>query len=229
LAANGAGGSAGLKGTTTLAQLKTSYWTQPCNFTQISAIDLTAKSWSTIGIAATPFTGSYNGQNYSISNLSYTTGTAESGLFGVIKDASLSNIELAAAEVTSTANNVGLLVGSDSSVDPESSSITNIKISGVSTVTGLGNVGGIIGSLAKGSVTDSEILTGLTLTGTADYIGGIVGYTAAGTEIKDNKFGGAFAAAVTSSDLTSGCIAGNETANAGSKGTANFTTQSVGS
>ncbi|MGI6444883.1 MAG: hypothetical protein ACOX2I_04125 [Candidatus Ozemobacteraceae bacterium] len=81
--------------------------------------------------------------------------------------------------------------------------------------------------MAKGSVTDCEILSGLTLTGTANYIGGVVGYAAAGTEIKNNKFGGAFAATVTSSDLISGCIAGNETANVASKGTVNFTTQSA--
>ena len=85
--ANGATGSDGLKGTTTLAQLQASYWTQPCNFAQIKSVDLEGKTWATIGVATTPFTGSYNGQNHSISKLSYTTGTAESGLFGVIKNA----------------------------------------------------------------------------------------------------------------------------------------------
>ncbi|MCK9466637.1 MAG: Ig-like domain-containing protein, partial [Thiopseudomonas sp.] len=208
---------------------KNAYWS--CNYVQTADINLLALGdWlSPIGLSVSNFIGTYNGQNYSIKNISFTTAvTSSTGLFGEIRGASLSNIVLDTATVGAVnADNVGLLVGRASSPAGETTTISNVKIAGTSSVTAKGNVGGIIGSLAKGSVTDSEILTGLTLTGTANYIGGVVGYTAAGTEIKNNKFGGAFAAGVTSSDLISGCVAGNETANLASKGSANFTTQSA--
>lgn len=72
-------------------------------FKQVSDITIdttTYANWSPIGTSASPFTGSYDGGNFNISNLKINT-TAEAGsdtilgLFGVVgSSAALSNIKL---------------------------------------------------------------------------------------------------------------------------------------
>ncbi|MGI6444882.1 MAG: hypothetical protein ACOX2I_04120 [Candidatus Ozemobacteraceae bacterium] len=116
---------------------KDAYWS--CNYVQSADIDLSALGdWlSPIGTSVRNFIGTYNGQNYSIKNISFdTTNATSTALFAEIRGASLSNIVLDTAVVTATnADNVGLLVGSVVSPAGEITTISNIKISDASTVT----------------------------------------------------------------------------------------------
>ncbi|MFA5637234.1 MAG: Ig-like domain-containing protein, partial [Anaerovoracaceae bacterium] len=144
LYANGALGSDGLKGTTTLAQLETAYWTQPCNYVQIADIALT-DTWVTVGNTAKPFLGTYNGQGYNITDLGITAASDDVGLFGVVGNATggiISNINVAGHISGAANNNIGGVVGRlvKGSIENCESKVT---------ITGTGsNIGGLVGSVA---------------------------------------------------------------------------------
>jgi len=73
-------------------------------FIQIADIDMSetdyATDWIPVGDATTPFCGSYDGQNYTISHLTIVSATSDTALFGVTHSATLSNITLDEASVT---------------------------------------------------------------------------------------------------------------------------------
>ena len=74
-------------------------------FRQIADIDMSvtdyATNWTPIGTETTPFCGSYDGQNFKISNLVIEASDRnDNGLFGVTYAATLSNISLEEASVT---------------------------------------------------------------------------------------------------------------------------------
>ena len=114
-------------------------------FKQTADIDLSAQpTWTTtIGTAATPFAGSYNGDGKKIIGLNVTHANANnSGLFGKTSGATLSNLYLenATASLTTTTGSwwaVGALVGF---ADNETQ-ISNVHSSG--TITGEGPEGSL--------------------------------------------------------------------------------------
>ncbi|MBN2790389.1 MAG: hypothetical protein JXR69_09395 [Candidatus Delongbacteria bacterium] len=126
------------------------------------------EGWLSIGDQYESFTGSYDGQNYSISNLfidhlyGYYT-----GLFGQAQYASISNVNLIDAEITS-GDYTGTLIGySNSSV------VDNCSASGY--VNGQGMIGGLIGATSGNS---SPLITNCSYTGTVSgesNIGGLIG------------------------------------------------------
>ena len=182
------------------------------------------------------FTGTYNGQGYTITGLNASAGT---GMFGTVNGAELINIVLVDATVNNaTADNVAVLAGNVAGT----STISNIRITGATALTGNGKVGAIVGNLAGGTISDSKVegtvaLTGsasyvgglvgyadsdttvtgssvennVTITGSANYIGGVVGYAAESTHVINNSFGGKFANTVLNGAYIAGCIVGNET------------------
>ncbi|MBZ0177796.1 MAG: Ig-like domain-containing protein, partial [Melioribacteraceae bacterium] len=133
-----------------------------------------------IGNQTTPFTGSYNGDKHTISNIYINRNSNDYiGLFGYIYNASISNIGLADVYIYGI-NNVGGLVGKSLLSDVSNSFTTG-------SVTGSSNVGGLVGynhnALVNYSFSTANVTGNL-------YIGGLVGYNYYLANISNSYFRG---------------------------------------
>lgn len=144
----------------------------------IDLADLTVDTdWRPIASSQFPFTGSFDGGGKTITGLSINQpNDMELGLFGFIRDASISNVTLA-APVVNGGDFVGSLVGE--AID---STITGVTATSVNVTANLeeATVGGLIGSMTS---TDVESVT---VTGSVDAqddqtiaddegVGGVIG------------------------------------------------------
>jgi hypothetical protein len=144
-------------------------------FIQISDIDLTGAGgdtgWVPIGSAEFPFTGSYNGDGFSISNVEITNlvadGINEVGLFGVVDGGDLSNMNVASTNTGITgAQGTGILIG-----QLRSGTVTRCHTSGF--VSGDTRTGGLIGDMESGTVHQSS--SSATVSPERSRAGGLVG------------------------------------------------------
>lgn len=157
------------------------------HFKQIENVDLSfyrsGSGWVPIGSSSAPFTGTYDGNGYTIGNLFIDQVGAwnvrnPAGLFGYTgTEAAISNLTLEDVDITGCYY-VGSLVGNNGG------EILDVSISG--SVTGEWDTGGLAG-LNSGSITGSAF-TG-TVTGAdeieyGDWTGGLVGYNIGGTITK---------------------------------------------
>lgn len=156
--------------------------------------------WKPIGDKDAPFTGVFNGNGYTISNISITDSSNKSiGLFGEIKNAIIANV---CVENISVKINypyqvtycVGAVAGSISS-----SNVLNCSANGIIDVTAGGTfcIGGIVGSIAEGNSTVANCLndTSIKVTGVLSdealsmgmvyaHIGGVAGIMYNGNAIE---------------------------------------------
>jgi hypothetical protein len=163
-------------------------------FIQTADIDLTAylasdgagynagAGWEPIGTFGTPFTGSYDGNGYTISNLTINrSGENNIGLFGYTSDAAtLEDIDLDSINVSGSSN-LGGLAGFNQG------NITDCTVSGL--LTSVDSNAGLLAGKNQGTVTDCQ--TSGTVTGGANsyYAAGLIGYNEDGT-ISDCSFTG---------------------------------------
>ena len=139
-------------------------------------IDLENELWQPIGNIGMPFKGTFDGSGYKIINLKIERGNVENiGLFAIIENAVIKNLEIENANVTG-GTRVGGLVG----YARGSSNISNNKITGTSLIkaTGqTGQVGGLIGSMENGLVnrSSSNAVVEATNVSTFAEIGGLIG------------------------------------------------------
>ncbi len=131
--------------------------------------------WSTagfapIGINGSPFSGTFNGLNHTVSNLTINRPSANyAGLFGLTGSGSaIENVGLVGASVTG-ADYVGGVVGGNNGT------LSTSYATG--SVTGLNNVGGLAGS-NDGTVGNSYASGSVDGT---DYVGGLIGNNSTGT------------------------------------------------
>lgn len=136
-------------------------------------IDLTGRTWQTIGNQTTPFKGELNGNGYTIKNLTINKDEDYIGLFGY-NQGTLKNIKLENFSVTGK-NNVGALVGYNTGI------ITNNNA--VAQVTGNTNVGGLIGyTFANNTnMTAESLFVSGTVTGVSN-VGGLIGNSSINNE-----------------------------------------------
>ncbi|MBK9069579.1 MAG: hypothetical protein IPL79_01005 [Myxococcales bacterium] len=149
----------------------------------------------TIGSADTPFTGSYNGNNFTIENFHYDAnspllaGSSEDqvGLFGVIANAHLGNIKLENAAIASgIGSDVGTLVGR-----MDSSTVSNCQASGK--IDGWLTVGGLVGRAnANSLISKSSAATHVHVRETSYRAGGFVGALFASTVEESSASGNVF-------------------------------------
>jgi trimeric autotransporter adhesin len=142
-----------------------------------AATGMTSDVWSgstfiPVGNASGKFTGTFNGQAHTISNLTVNQPTTQyAGLFGWTNGSTISNIGLVGGSVSGK-DFVGGLVGLN-----DASSISNSYNTG--TVAGTGNcVGGLVGANGDNlySTIDNSYATGnVTGNGSNFYVGGLVG------------------------------------------------------
>ncbi|MGG1555342.1 S-layer homology domain-containing protein [Paenibacillus ferrarius] len=143
------------------------------NFRLTRDIDLSTytTNWDPIGeYFLSPFTGKFDGQGHTISNLNINRPSDNYvGLFAQAKKASITNVHLMNMNVRGF-RYVGGLVG-----DFTESQLTGSSVSG--TVTGHQTVGGMVGSSDSSSISDSYVSGSVAgdVTG-ADEFGGIAGY-----------------------------------------------------
>ena len=179
--------------------------------------------FSPIGTSATPFTGTLDGQGYSISNLTIARPSgSEQGLFGVIgASATVSNVRLSSANVSGL-NDVGALAGvnhgtitgsySDGTVTgagtdvgnlvgENDGSIANSFATGSTTGTGT-NVGGLVGHhLGSGSITNAYATGTVTGGASSNNLGGLVGLNADMATISNSYATGSVTSAATGARL----------------------------
>lgn len=159
----------------------TDYWSS--DYIQTTDIDLESDSNITpIGTSSEPFTGSYDGSEYAITDWTHENISENNvGLFGYTSAALIQNINMEGTWVLSGGSQCGFLVGACGS----SSGIYNATAdfsSGSITSSGT-NVGGLIGSAS------ASILEGLTTKGSLSSItgstnvGGVVGSLVSGTNL----------------------------------------------
>ena len=139
-------------------------------------IDLTGRTWTSIGTSTNPFIGNIDGTGYTISNLSYDNEEGENvGLFGY-NSGTISNITLENITVKGKSN-VGGLAGYNTGT------VTKCTVKG--NITGSGNnVGGLIG-YNSGSVTNNT--TEGVVTNTGNNTGGLIGETITGISNNTSK------------------------------------------
>ena len=170
-----------------IATLDNLYWiTQNSSewssyFIQTADIDASSSSgwdsgsgFSPIGNGSTNFTGSYDGQSYSITGLTINrSGTSNIGFFGVTDGATLTNIALEDVDITGKGS-VGAFIGEAYGA----STITYNYVTG--SITGDVNIGGIVGNFEPGSSSDiasavfSQNYSTASISGNG-YVGGIAG------------------------------------------------------
>ena len=102
-------------------------------------IDLGGEAWTPIGASSAPFKGTFDGGNFTVSNL-VVSGTNNIGFFGYADGCSIKNLKIKNATVTG-ADCVGAIAGQVYST----STIDNCHVSGSIKIEGQTNVGGIVG------------------------------------------------------------------------------------
>lgn len=124
--------------------------------------------WTGIGSSAYPFNGTFDGQNHSV----YGLYSISSGLFGVVQNAVIKNIDVQHS-VMSSKNDIGMICSK-----AINSKISNCDVSGYidasASGTNVANVGGICGYLQYGTITNCNNYCQFTSTGNV-ITGGICG------------------------------------------------------
>ena len=177
-------------------------------------LDLTGIDWTPIGTSSDKFTGSFDGNNYTIKNLTIDSAESDNiGLFGYAEDAKFQNIVMENVSVKGN-NYVGALVGyvtGDSdlkNIEIKSGNVEGIYSVGMiagqgyylqgdvnnlftsGTVNGEVNVGGIFGYFyGYSNFLDMETSSSSATVNGKDNVGGLVGY-GYNCRIEDSAFKG---------------------------------------
>ena len=170
------------------------------NFFKLTADIALTKAWSPIGIFGKNalgygnrvFSGSFDGASKTISGLTISDTAAYSGLFGLVRGGTISNVVIKDAKMN-VGSVAGVLAGLADSVTVENCTIDNAEVKGADRVGGLvgeaknvtvtnvsvtgsvsgtNNIGGALGSVLNG------VLTNLTNSATVSgksTVGGVVG------------------------------------------------------
>ena len=158
-------------------------------------IDLTGEAWTPIGSESNPYTGTFDGQNHTISGMTIENAESYSGLFGnvtgTVRDFTVTgSITITGDE---TVSRVGGAVGSlgTASVGGTVSGVT----SGVNITVSAGNdhIGGVVGSMPENSSPTVEsclYMGNITVTVEAGSVAGVVGYIRTGTIQNCANWGG---------------------------------------
>lgn len=149
-------------------------------------IDLSGETWTPIGSGSTPYTGTFDGQGYTISGMTIENAESYSGLFGNVTG-TVKNFTVTGSITITGDETVAKVGGAVGSLGTASAGGTvSGVISGVDITVSAGNdhIGGVVGSMPENSSPTVEncIYTGkITVTVTAGSVAGIVGYIRTGT------------------------------------------------
>ena len=149
-------------------------------------IDLSGETWTPIGSESTPYTGTFDGQGYTISGMTIENAESYSGLFGNVTG-TVKNFTVTGSITITGDETVAKVGGAVGSLGTASAGGTvSGVISGVDITVSAGNdhIGGVVGSMPENSSPTVEncIYTGkITVTVAAGSVAGVVGYIRTGT------------------------------------------------
>ncbi len=124
-------------------------------------------SWAPIGDEVDKFTGTFDGQGYTISDLFIESVSSDLGLFGYVNGATLENIKLDNVDING-GSNVGGLVGR-----ADNSEIINCSVEGNVDGNGI-NVGGLVGYAYTSTISNSS--AEVAVHGQDSSVGGLIGH-----------------------------------------------------
>jgi hypothetical protein len=168
-------------------------------FKLMADIDMSAYSgtqYNIIGNWTTKFTGTFDGDNHKIRNLTYSTTTSVgwAGLFGFTNSATLKNVGLENVNLYTRGSNVGGLVGVG-----QTSTITNCYSTGAVTCSFEATTsvaGGLVASQSGGTITNCYSAVSVAASDTVfTTAGGLVGTQSSGTITNCYSTGAAIASA----------------------------------
>ncbi|MFI3282962.1 MAG: GLUG motif-containing protein [Rikenellaceae bacterium] len=131
-------------------------------------INLEGEEWIPIGDDYySPFYATFNGNGFTISNLTISTSLSHQGLFGYVYEGTITNVILENPQIEGD-RNVGALCGRVF----EDSSISSCKVVGGS-IKGSENVGGLIGNIYYADIKDCYSTA--SVEGSSKCVGGLIG------------------------------------------------------
>lgn len=153
----------------------------------LADIDMTGyeSSFKPIGNSQYSFNGTFNGNNHRIDNLNLTISSDYGGLFGRLSGANVTDVTVSGNyNINGSCSHIGGIVGDlDGGNVSGLISYVNIKNNGEETK----HIGGVIGSIEsnKATVNECAYFGNIDLSNSSDCIGGVVGYTNGGGEIRN--------------------------------------------
>ena len=148
------------------------------NYILMADINMSGESFAPIGTYNNPFKGTFDGNNYTISNLTINSNIGHVGMFGYVQGGIIQNIVLENVDITSTSSTatggiVGLLNGGK---------INNVEVNGniMGKINYNSSVGGIAGCGTTGIITNTRNVTTVKVISTESgrgSVGGIIGNT----------------------------------------------------
>jgi hypothetical protein len=149
-----------------------------------------------VGTSSAPFTGTFNGKTFKITNLTIAGGRSHAGMFGYTSGATLSNIRLTNVKLTNATSYTytGALVGFMTAT-----SLYDSQVGGA--VSGGARTGGAVGHATQSTISGVSS-SGLSVTGTT-YVGGLAGYITTSTFLISCSTSGG---SVTGGDSTGGLV-----------------------
>lgn len=150
-------------------------------------IDLEEREWTPIGCVGNPFKGTFNGDNYKISNLKIDKPlVSDIGFFGLTTEGEIKNLTIENASVEGYLD-VGVVAGS-----PYTSKYTGIRVIGHIEVDGFAYVGGVGGKNAYADWTNITVDVDENSYVKAEsgafrtYVGGVIGFMGEGKQTMTN-------------------------------------------
>ena len=138
--------------------------------------DIELKNVSFVPIGTHPgigFSGSYDGNYYTISNLDIDTTGSYIGLFGWVNGGSIENLSVYGNVATTETDSGVALIGGIAGEICDGASVTNCSFNGTVTTDGT-NAGGVVGQIARSGSVVQCYFNG-TVTG-SNRVGGVAGY-----------------------------------------------------
>ncbi len=123
-------------------------------------------NWTSVGTETTPYTGTVDGNGYSITGLTINQTVDNAGFIGYLNGGTIKNLTMKGLSVSNTGNNTGGLVGYKTGATIEFCRVESGTISGAALV------GGLVGYQYSGKIVACS--NGANVNGSS-YLGGIVG------------------------------------------------------
>lgn len=145
-------------------------------------IDLGGADWTPVGTADAPFTGSFDGKGYTISNLNITADADGNMGFIGVNEGSVKALVLENVTITADKGVAGGIAAVSSGTIEDSS------VTGTMTLSGSAIGGGLVGKATAGTITNSE--AGLHIEAPADSVVGLLGGELSAVTLKRCRFAG---------------------------------------
>ena len=163
-------------------------------------IDMTDVVWTPIGNSDSKYSGTFDGQSYTVSNLTNETNKSYLGLFGYMSAGTIKNVIVKNVTFSGYQYVAGIVGRLDSGT------VENCAVTGIGTMyassSSDANIGGIVGFVDK-NTTVQNCYNEVAVTGNGKNTGGVVGYVKSGITITNCYNAGT----ITGKSSTAGVVA----------------------